>query len=58
MKRPRRQPDPLRAARHGRIIDRLHIDLELGEKPVGKALAEERNGEQEALLLSAFRLLL
>src|SRR5438034_2419412 len=47
MKRPWRQPDPLQAARHGRIVDRLHIDLELGEKPVGKALAQERIADDD-----------
>ena len=35
-----RQAEPLGAARHGRVVDRLHIDLELVEEPIGDVPAQ------------------
>src|ERR1700674_1663354 len=37
-----RDAKPLRTARHSRIIDRLHINTELNEKPISNPLATQR----------------
>ena len=42
-----RQAQPLRAARHGRVVDRLHIDLELVEQPIADVSAQYRVSDDD-----------
>src|SRR5436190_13015263 len=41
------QAQPLGAARHGRVVDRLYIDLELVEQPVSDVPAQYRVADHD-----------
>ena len=42
----RGEPEPLGAARHGRVVDRLDVDPVTGQQLVGSALAERRVSDE------------
>src|SRR5215471_4527094 len=41
------QAQPLGAARHGRVVDRLHIDLELVDQPIADVPAQYRVADDD-----------